>query len=91
MPDWTTLLDAIDEGLASSPPVLVDFTPSDFGPLPAALAPRAAATLQCMAKAEAALERDLTEVGRELTALSAARAAAVATAAPVPHFLDTRA
>jgi hypothetical protein len=92
MTDWTALLDAIDEGLTSSPPVLVDFAPADLGPLPAALAIRAEATLQRMAATEAALERDRSEIARELVGLATARTAAASTATPnVPRFLDTRA
>jgi len=85
---WPALLDAIDEGLAASPPVLVDFAPAEFGPLPAHLALRAGATLQRMAEVEAAWSRAHAELSRELIALSAAK---VSVAAPVPHFLDTKA
>ena len=88
MTDWPALLDAIDEGLTSSPPVLVDFAPSDFGPLPPALAPRAAAMLQRMTEVEAVLERERAELARELAALSAAKSSP---AASVPRFLDTKA
>lgn len=88
MTSWTALLDAIDDGLASSPPVLVDFLPAEFGALPADLAPRAAATLQRMAEVEAAWSRECAELARELSALSAVKASV---AAPVPHFLDTKA
>lgn len=92
MTNWVALLDAIDEGLASSPPVLVDFAPADFGPLPADLASRATSTLQLMAEVEAALQREQAELARELAALSAAKASATVNAAsPVPHFLDTKA
>lgn len=88
MTAWTELLDAIDEGLTSSPPVLVDFEPSDVGPLPVALANRAAATLQRMTEAESALERERAELARELAALSAGKSSP---AASVPRFLDTKA
>ena len=88
MTDWPALLDAIDEGLTSSPPVLVDFAPSDFGPIPAALAGRAAATLQRMTEVESGLERERAELARELAALSAAKSSP---AASVPRFLDTKA
>lgn len=88
MTDWTALLDAIDEGLTSSPPVLVDFAPSDFGPLPAALASRATATLQRMTEVEAVFDRERAEVARDLAALSAAKSSP---AASVPRFLDTKA
>ena len=92
MTGWTALLDAIDEGLTSSPPVLVDFAPSDFGALPAALAGRATATLQRMTEVEAILERERAEIARELAALSATRSGPAAVAsASVPRFLDTRA
>jgi hypothetical protein len=92
MTDWPALLDAIDDGLTSSPPVLLDFAPADVGPLPAGLAGRAAATLRRMAEVEATLERDRAELARELAALSAVKASAAATAAStVPQFLDTRA
>jgi hypothetical protein len=88
MTDWTALLDAIDEGLISSPPVVVDFAPSDCDPLPVALAERAAATLQRMTDVEAVLERERAELARELAALSAAKSSP---AASVPRFLDTKA
>ena len=92
MTDWTALLDAIDGGLTSSPPVFVDFAPSDFGPLPVALAGRAAATLQRMTEVEAVLERERSELARELAALSASKPSAAASAtASVPRFLDTKA
>ena len=74
--------------LTSSPPVLVDFAPSDFGPVPVALAGRAAATLQRMTEVESLLERERAELARELAALSAAKSSP---AASVPRFLDTRA
>ena len=38
MTDWAALLDAIDAGLDSFPPVLVDALPADPGPVPPALA-----------------------------------------------------
>ena len=88
MTDWTALLDAIDEGLTSSPPVLVDFTPSEVGPLPAALAHRASATLQRMTEVEALLDRERADLARELAAMSAAKSSPAAT---VPRFLDTKA
>ena len=92
MTTWPTLLDAIDEGLRSFPPVLLDNLPMDLGPLPPLLAARAARTLRRMAEVEAALERDRAELARELAALSAAKAVAAGNAAPpVPHFLDTKA
>ena len=91
---WAALLDAIDDGLASFPPVLVDLPPSpDPGPLPPSFAARATLTLHRMAEVEAALERHQAELAQELTALSAARATAAraSAATPVPHFLDTKA
>jgi hypothetical protein len=89
---WTALLDAMDEGLKSFPPVLVDALPTDLGPLPPVLAARAARTLQRMADGQAVLEQEQAELRRELTALSAAKAVAAGNAAPsVPHFLDTKA
>ena len=92
MTDWAALLDSIEDGLASLPPVLVDSLPPDPGPVPAALVDRAVSTLQRMSEVEAALAYHKAEIGRELVALSAvkANAARVATT-PVPHFLDTRA
>jgi hypothetical protein len=92
MTSWTALLDAIDEGLMSSPPVLVDFVPADFGPLPVELAARAGATLQRMITVEAALERDRAELAGELAAISAALSSGASNGADsVPHFLDTKA
>jgi hypothetical protein len=94
MTTWPALLDAIDEGLRSSPPVLVDLERSaaDLGPLPSTLAERAAATLRRMAEAEASLEHDRSEIARELTALSALKGSTPRSAASsVPHFLDTKA
>jgi hypothetical protein len=88
MTDWTALLDAIDDGLTSSPPVLVDFALSDFGPLPVALGPRASATLQRMTEVESVLERERAELARELAALAGAKSSP---AASVPRFLDTKA
>jgi hypothetical protein len=92
MTSWAALLDAIDEGLTSSPPVLPDFVPGDFGALPANLAARATSTLHRMAEVEVALQRDQAELARELAALSAAKGSTTLNAAsPVPHFLDTKA
>jgi hypothetical protein len=92
MTDWTALLDAIDDGLTSSPPVLVDFAPSDLGPLPVGLAARATATLQRMTDVERVLERERAEIAREVAALSGAKSAPAAFAsASVPRFLDTKA
>jgi hypothetical protein len=94
MTTWPALLDAMDEGLVSFPPVLVDLEhgAAGMGPLPPALAERAAATLRRMAEAEAALEHDRSELARELAALSALKATTPQTAASsVPQFLDTKA
>jgi hypothetical protein len=92
MTGWPALLDAIDEGLTSRPPVLVDFAPADYGPLPDSLADRATRTLRRMSEVAAALKCEQTELARELAALSTARAsAAVNPVRPVPHFLDTKA
>lgn len=92
MKNWMALLDTIDEGLTSSPPVLLDALPTGLEPLPADLAPRAAATLRRMVEVEATLERDRSEIARELAALSAAKAAATAgSVSSVPRFLDTKA
>jgi len=94
MTDWAALLDSVDEGLTSFPPVLIDFEhcAATLGPLPPALAGRAAATLRRMAQTEAALEHHRSDLARELAALSALKATTPHPAASlVPHFLDTRA
>jgi hypothetical protein len=91
---WPTLLDAIDEGLESSPPVLVDLEPlhAALGPLPPALAGRARQTLHRMSEVEAALEQARAELSHELAALRALAAnAPTALAASVPQFLDAKA
>jgi hypothetical protein len=89
---WAALLDSIEDGLDSFPPVLVDVLPVDPGPVPAALVDSAVRTFQRMAEVETALERHRTEIGRELVALATVKANATRSAAPrVPHFLDTRA
>ena len=89
---WTALLDALDEGLAASPPVLLDAVPDDAGLLPLELAARAARTLQRMAEVEVALERGRADLARELSALANLKANAVGRGtASVPHFLDTKA
>ena len=81
----------MDEGLKSFPPVVLDTAtlPVDPGPVPPALVDRAHRTLQRMAEVTTALEHHRTEIGRELTALSAAASAAALRT--VPHFLDTKA
>ena len=91
MTTWPALLDAMDAGLASVPPVLVDLDAfaAEVGPLPAPLAARAAATLHRMAEVEATLEQGCAVLARELSTLSAL--AATAPAGRVPHFLDTKA
>ena len=94
MTDWPALLDAIDDGLAAFPPVLLDLEPlaGGLGVLPAALAPRAEATLRRMAEVEAVLDRERADLARELAALSALKATSPQTGAPpVPNFLDTKA
>lgn len=93
MTTWPALLDAIDDGLTSFPPVLVDLErcAATLGPLPSALTDRAALTLQRMAEAEATLEHHRSDLARELAALSALKATTPPTAASVPHFLDTKA
>jgi hypothetical protein len=94
MTTWPALLDAIDEGLTSFPPVLVDLEhcAATLGPLPPALADRVATTLRRMAGAVAALEHHRSDLSRELVALSALKATTPQTAASsVPYFLDTKA
>ena len=87
MTDWAALLDSVDEGLTSFPPVLMelDHAAADLGPLPPGLADRAAATLRRMAETAADLEQHRSDLARELAALSALKATTV------PHFLDTKA
>jgi hypothetical protein len=92
--DWAALLDAIEDGLAASPPVLLEDLPPDPGPVPPALAGRAARTLQRMLDLQAVLERQRGEIADQLAALSAARAARSRLregAKPVPHYFDHRA
>jgi hypothetical protein len=89
MTDWFALLDAIDQGLDEFPPVLLDDLPPDPGPVPPALAERAARTLQRMRDVEAALEHERSQLARDLSALKASTTATAG--APVPHFLDTKA
>jgi len=90
--DWSSLLDAMEDGLDAFPPVVVDALPADPGPVPPSLVDRAVRTLRRMAEAEAELERHRAEIGRQLVALSTARATAARTSPhPVPHFLDTKA
>ena len=94
MTDWPALLDAMDEGLAVFPPVLIEVEPlaAGLGPLPAPLAERAEATLRRMAEVEAVLDRERADLARELAALSALKAASPqAGAPPVPNFIDTKA
>ena len=95
---WETLLDAIEDGLEAFPPVLIDVAalPAPAGPVPPALREQAERALRRMADLEAELERRRAEIGRELVALSAAKAAqarvaAAGAAKPVPRFLDHRA
>jgi hypothetical protein len=90
--DWVALLDSIEDGLGTFPPVFVDVLPVDPGPVPLALVERAVRTLHRLGAVEAALERERSEIGRELVALSAVKANSARTSAPpVPHFLDTKA
>ena len=93
MTDWPALLDAMDEGLAAFPPVLVDVEhlAAGLGPLPAPLAERAEATLRRMTEVEAVLEQEHSDLARELAALSALKASPHAGAPPVPNFIDTKA
>ena len=94
MTDWASLLDAMDAGLDSFPPVVIDAAalPADPGPVPPALLARAHRTLHRMTEVTTALEHHRAEIGRDLTALSAANTAAAANAAQsTPHFLDTKA
>jgi len=92
MTDWVALLDAMDEGLNATPPVLLESLPTSIAPVPPALAGRAAATLRRMTEVGAALEHQRSALAAELATLSAARSAAAASSAPsVPFFLDTRA
>jgi|GEM_PF-4659921 len=97
MNDWAALLDAMEQGLESFPPAVVDAVAlAPPGPIPDALRPRARQALQRMAEVQATMERQRDEIGRELVALTAARAAQARLAAtgagkPVPHFLDRRA
>jgi hypothetical protein len=89
---WEPLLTAIEDGLDSFPPVLVDALPADPGPVPLALVDRAVRVLRRMAEAEVALEQHRAEIGQELVALSAVKATAALTfASPVPRYLDTKA
>jgi hypothetical protein len=94
MTEWPALLDAVDDGLAAFPPVLLDLEhlAADLGPLPAALAERAEATLRRMAEVEAWLDRERSDLARELAAISALKATSHQTGTPpVPNFLDTKA
>ena len=94
MTDWPALFDAMDDGLTAFPPVLLDLEhlSSDLGPLPASLATRAEGTLRRMAEVEAALDRERSDLARELAALSALKATTPQSGAPpVPNFLDTKA
>ena len=94
MTDWAALLDVMEDGLASSPPVFVDDLPPDPGPVPPALVDRAARTLQRMLDLQAILEARQSAIGSQLSALAAARAARARLrdgTKPVPHYLDSRA
>ncbi len=92
--EWVAVLDAMERGLESFPPTVVDLPP--MGPIPPTLRSRARRTLQRMGEVQAALEGRRDDIGRELVALTAARAARARLAArgsakPVPQFLDRRA
>lgn len=92
--EWTAVLDALERGLESFPPAVV--APPALGPIPPALRSRARRALQRMGEVQATLERRRDDIGRELVALTAARAAQARIAAagsgkPVPQFLDRRA
>jgi hypothetical protein len=92
MTDWPALLDAMDEGLAAFPPILVDVEhlAAGLGLLPEPLAGRAEATLRRMAEVETLLDQERSDLARELAALSALKATR-SSAASVPNFLDTKA
>jgi hypothetical protein len=92
--EWAAVLDAIERGLESFPPAVVALPA--LGPIPSALRSRARRALQRMGEVQATLERRREDVGRELVALTSARAAQARIAArgsgkPVPQFLDRRA
>lgn len=94
MTDWPALLDAMDDGLSAFPPVLLDLEhlAAGLGPLPAPLAERVGAILRRMAEVEAMLDRERSDLARELAALAALKATAPQSgAASVPSFLDTKA
>ena len=94
MTDWAALLDVIEDGLGSSPPVFVENLPSDPGPVPPALVDRASRTLQRMLDLQAILETRQAAIGTQLSALAAARAARSRLrdgTKPVPHYFDQRA
>ena len=94
MTDWAALLDMIENGLESSPPVLLDDLPPDPGPVPPALVHRAARALQRMVDLESALRSQQAAIAEQLSALSAARAARSRLgngAKPVPHYFYHRA
>ena len=93
MNDWAGLLEAIEDGLKAFPPVLVE-VPAGLGPVPPALVPQARVVLERMTTVASMLELKRSEVGRQLGAMAAARAAKArsgAAVAPVPHYLDTKA
>jgi hypothetical protein len=88
---WAALLDEMEAGLDSFPPLVAAALPDDPGPLPPALAERAVRTLRRMAEVEAELQAQQAEIARELVGLAAARTAAANSAPAVPRFLDTKA
>ena len=90
--DWEDLLDLLEAEVKTGGETPVFMPPVDLGPLPARLVERAMSLLGRMAEREQELERRRGELGRELSALSAARTATAATGGrPVPRFLDTTA
>ena len=92
--DWAALLDRMEEGLAATPPVLLDDLPPDPGPVPPSLTGRAARAVQRMVDLQTVLEGQQAEVAAQLSALSAARAARSRLrdgAKPVPQYFDHRA
>jgi hypothetical protein len=88
---WAALLDEMEAGLDSFPPVVAAALPDDPGPLPPALARRAVRTLRRMAEVEAELEAHQADIARELVGLAAAKTAAANSAPAIPRFLDTKA
>ena len=91
---WAGVLDALEAEIAGLEAAgsegTFDFSPpAGLGPVPDGLSGRAVHLLRRMTALEEALVRRRAEIGRELLALGLAMAGPAATAAPVPHFLDT--